>query len=188
MNYIDVFLTAISMSIDAMTVNATNGLQESNMSKKKMLLISFLFGLFQFLMPVIGYFIGFSFKKYVEIYIPWIAFALLTLLGVKSFIDWIKDFNKKEIICLEKVGGGKILVEAVATSIDALCIGFVYLNYSINDAMLVFGIIGIVTFILSFVAVYLAHFLGDKIKKWAGLIAALVFIAVGLKILLEGIL
>lgn len=191
-DWIDCILTSISMSVDAMTVNATNGLTEKNMSKLKMILISLSFGIFQFVMPTIGYFIGYSFKDELENLIPWIAFALLLLLGIKSFIDWFKEFRARkkdeEEIKEKKISLLDIFVQSVATSIDALCIGFVYLSYSISNALIVFMIIGIVTFTLSFLCVFLAKQIAGPLEKWAGLIASVVFIVIGIKILLEGIL
>jgi manganese efflux pump family protein len=180
------------MSVDAMTVNATNGLMEKDMKIRKMILISLSFGIFQIVMPIIGYFIGYAFKEQLEKAIPWIAFGLLTFLGLKSIFDWIKEFRQRkkgdEEIKRKKLSFWDIMVQSIATSIDALCIGFVYLNYEIPAAMIVFGIIGITTFILSFLCVYLAKIIAGPLEKWASLIAGIVFIGVGLKILLEGIL
>lgn len=186
-------LTSVSMSVDAMTVNATNGLEEKGIRVPKMLLISFLFGLFQFAMPVIGYFIGQTFQQYVEPYIPWIGFSLLALLGAKSLFDWIKEFRERkkggqEELEEKKIGVGRMFVEAIATSIDALCIGFAYLYLPLNEAFLFFGLIGIVTFALSFLAVFFAKFLAKWLSSWAGLVASLVFFGIAIKILLEGIL
>lgn len=201
-NWVDVILTSLSMGIDASTVNATNGIQEKNMKITKMIIISLCFGVAQTIMPIIGYFIGSTFKDSITKAIPWIAFSLLMLLAIKSFIDWIKEFracrkNKnEETVCKEceeirenkKITPATILVQSIATSIDALCIGFVYLSYSTMEAMLAFSIIGIITFIMSFLCVFFAKFLAKKLENWAGLIATLVFITVGLKILLQGIL
>lgn len=186
-------VTSASMAVDAMTVNATNGLEEKDIRVPKMLLISFLFGLFQFGMPVIAYFIGHSFQSYVEPYIPWIGFGLLSFLGLKSLFDWIKEFRARkkggqETQEEKKIGVGKMFVEAIATSIDALCIGFAYLYLPIGDAMLFFGIIGIVTFVFSFLSIFFSKYLARFLQSWAGLIASIVFFAVGLKILLEGLL
>ncbi len=181
------------MSADAMTVNATNGLREQNISKLKLLLAAFLFGVFQFVMPTIGYFIGYSFREQLETAIPWIGFALLTLLGIKCIVDWIKEFRhrndeKTEEEEAKKITFGNLCIQAVATSIDALCIGFVYLSYEIGEALLIFGIIGITTFVLSFITGLFGKLIGKKLSKWANLISGIVFIGVGLKILLEGIL
>lgn len=191
-DWTNAILTSASMAVDAMTVNATNGLKEKNMPVWKMIIISFCFGLAQFLMPVIGYFVGFAIKDYVEDYIPRVAFFLLTILAIKSLIEWYENFMKKGCQCEiqppQKNTPLIIFTQSIATSIDALCIGFVYLSLPTADAMLIFGLIGIVTFVFSFVTVILAKQLACKLEKWAGLIAAIVFLLVGIKILLEGIM
>ncbi len=191
MNALDLILVSLSMAADAMTVNATNGISEKNINIKKLLFAALVFGIMQFLMPVIGYFIGFNFQKQLELYIPWIAFSLLLLLGIKSIISFIRDLLKSKeegVKEIKKVTIPTILVEGIATSIDALCIGFVYLNLPLSQAMLTFGIIGITTFVLSFITGLTGKLIGDKLEKYASLISGIIFIAVGLKILLEGVL
>ena len=186
-------LTSVSMSIDAMTVNATNGLEEKTINQGKMVFLSFLFGLFQFGMPVLGYFVGQTFEQYVSAYIPWIGFGLLTLLGIKSLIDWIKETVERKKSGSEEprekeISVGRMFVEAIATSIDALCIGFAYMWLPIGEAMLFFGVIGITTFILSYLSILLAKWLAKWLQNWAGLLAAAVFMGIAIKILLEGLL
>ena len=186
-------LTSVSMSIDAMTVNATNGLEEKTIKQGKMVFLSFLFGLFQFGMPVLGYFVGQTFEQYVSAYIPWIGFGLLTLLGIKSLIDWIKETVERKKSGTEEprekeISVGRMFVEAIATSIDALCIGFAYMWLPIGEAMLFFGVIGITTFILSYLSILLAKWLAKWLQNWAGLLAAAVFMGIAIKILLEGLL
>ena len=190
LDWVNIVLTSLSMSVDAMTVSAVDSIQEKNMKKTKSILIALVFGLFQFIMPLIGYFIGYSFKNILEAYIPWIAFSLLTLLSIKSLIDWIKDRKKKDEgeEVNKKISILEILVQGISTSIDALCIGFVYLNLNIANAMIVFSIIGITTFLLSLLTSIFGNLLANKLEKWAGLIAAIVFLAVGLKILIEGLI
>ena len=190
LDWFNIVLTSLSMSVDAMTVSAVDSIQEKNMKKIKSILIALVFGLFQFIMPIIGYFIGYSFKDILEAYIPWIAFSLLTLLSIKSLIDWIKDRKKKDEgeEANKKISILEILVQGISTSIDALCIGFVYLNLNIANAMIVFSIIGITTFLLSLLTSLFGNLLANKLEKWAGLIAAIVFLAVGLKILIEGLI
>ncbi len=187
MDYLNVFITSLSMSMDASTVGAVDGVKESGMKIKKKILIAFLFGFLQFLMPLIGYFIGYSFKEYVVSYIPYIAFSLLFLLALKSFIDFLKSRNNEEIT-KEKISFKEIIIQGIATSIDAFSIGFVFLNYGIKDAMITFVIIGIVTFILSFITINLGNLIASKLEKYSGLISALIFLAVGIKILIEGII
>ena len=190
LDWFNIVLTSLSMSVDAMTVSAVDSIQEKNMKKTKSILIALVFGLFQFIMPIIGYFIGYSFKDILEAYIPWIAFSLLILLSIKSLIDWIKDRKKKDDgeEVNKKISILEILVQGISTSIDALCIGFVYLNLNIVNAMIVFSIIGITTFLLSLLTSLFGNLLANKLEKWAGLIAAIVFLAVGLKILIEGLI
>ena len=186
-------LTSVSMSIDAMTVNATNGLEEKTIKQGKMVFLSFLFGLFQFGMPVLGYFVGQTFEQYVSAYIPWIGFGLLMLLGIKSLVDWIKETAERKKGGSEEprekeISVGRMFVEAIATSIDALCIGFAYMWLPIGEAMLFFGVIGITTFILSYLSILLAKWLAKWLQNWAGLLAAAVFMGIAIKILLEGLL
>lgn len=196
MDFLDVFIVSISMSVDAMVVGSTDGLREPEIPWWKIALIALTFGFFQFAMPVIGYFVGYSFQAALEKAIPWIAFALLGLLAVKSLVEFIKERReskqeKEEEEAPHKVSAANVLMQGVATSIDALCIGFVFLNYTIPNAILSFGIIGICTFVLSFMMIVLGKFLGSKIaffRDYAGLFSAIVFFGVGLKILLEGIL
>ena len=192
MDWINVSLTSLSMAVDAMTVGALDGIHEKKMKIWKVFFIALVFGTMQMAMPIVGYFIGYSFRDVLEGYIPWIAFSLLTILSLKSLYDFVsekldkkaKDEEKKE----KEIRIPEILLQGVATSIDALCIGFVYLGLEIPQAMLVFGIIGIVTFLLSFVTTFFGSKVADKLERWASLISCLVFFAVGLKILLQGIL
>ena len=193
MDWANIILTSISMSVDAMTVGAVDGVKEKGMRIWKMIIIALTFGIFQFGMPVIGYFIGQSFRQYVEKYVFWIGFALLMALAIKSFIDWLLDFRKRKSgktdeIKEEKLNIGGLFVQAVATSIDALCIGFVYMNQTIPEAMLIFGIIGITTFVLSFITINFGHLFANKLEKWGSLVAAIVFVAIAIKVLITGLL
>lgn len=190
MDWINVSLTSLSMSVDAMTVAAVDGVTYKDIRKIKMILIALSFGIAQFLMPVIGYFIGTSFKEYLETYIPYIAFSLLVLLGMKSLVDFIRERinekkGKEEEKVVKKLTVINILIQAIATSIDALCIGFVFLDYTVSDAMLTFGIIGITTFVLSTITIFLGNKISGKLEKWGALLSAIVFILIGTKILIE---
>lgn len=196
MGIINTIFVSISMAVDCMTISASDGIREPDMKKRKIFFIAFIFGLFQGLMPVIGYFLGYNFKEYLDPYIPWIAFTLLALLGIKNIAEWCKErFSKKKDDDSEEDKKDKkkltvpaILIQGIATSIDALSIGFIYLDSSIIDAMLVFLIIGVTTFLLSLLTTFLGKKVGGWLEKWAGLIAGIVFIVIGVKILLEGIL
>jgi len=183
MDWLNILLTSFSMAIDASATNAVNAIREERVPTWKLAFASFIFAIFQFIMPLIGYLIGSGFREFLEPIIPYVGFALLTLLAIKCFYDAIK-----ETIALNKSGGEfkierkpvtllGILAEGVATSIDALCIGFVYLSYPFIDALLVFGIIGIVAFLLSFIAGLFGKFLAKFLEKWANYISGFVFLA-----------
>ena len=191
-DWINTMTVSVSMAVDCMTIGAADGVQHPEMKKRKIFFLSFIFGLFQGSMPIIGYFIGFSFRDALEKYIPWIAFGLLSLLGIKSIVSWIIERVKKkkgeEEEEKKELTIPTILLQGIATSIDALCIGFIYLSYPIPEAMLVFGIIGVVTFALSVLATFLGRLLGKFLENWAELISGICFILVGLKIFLESIL
>lgn len=203
-DWLNTILVSISMSVDCMTVGATDGIREPAMKKRKLFLLTFLFGFFQYLMPTIGFFILYFILRYglgdnvtskIETYIPWIAFTLLSLLGIKNIIEWIKErHEKKENTETETepktLKPSDMILQSIATSIDALCIGFVYspLQYSILESQIIFLVIGAVTFILSSLTTLFGKKIGNYLIRWAGLIAGIVFIGIGLKILLEGIL
>lgn len=193
LDWVEILLTSVSMSVDAMSVNATNGLEEKSIPLWKMIVISLSFGLAQFFMPCIGYFAGQAFREYVESYLPWIGFSLLLLLAIKSFLDWIKGYlsvknQNGEEIKEKRIGAGSVAIQTIATSVDALCIGFANIALAIPQTMTFFSIIGITTFFLSFSSVLLAKQLGKVLEKWAGLCASLLFLFLAIKILLEGLL
>lgn len=191
MDILQTLILSVSMAADTMCVGASDGIKENKIGYLKIAFIAFAFAFMQFIMPVIGYFIGFSFKDYLEEYIPWIAFVILTLLGIKSLYEGIKENinrkkdNKEEKEEEKKIGILEIFIQGIATSIDALSIGFININLSINDAMITFSIIGIVTFVLSFLATALGKLIGTKIEKIAPIISGLIFIALGLKFIIQ---
>lgn len=191
MDILQTLILSVSMAADTMCVGASDGIKENKIGYLKIAFIAFAFAFMQFIMPVIGYFIGFSFKDYLEEYIPWIAFVILTLLGIKSLYEGIKENinrkkdNKEEKEEEKKIGILEIFIQGIATSIDALSIGFININLSINDAMITFSIIGIVTFVLSFLATALGKLIGTKIEKIAPIISWLIFIALGLKFIIQ---
>lgn len=195
-SWTDFLLVPVTMSFDCMTVGATDGIKEYNMKKWKIILCSFLFGLFQGVMPVIGYFIGHYVQNWFgdqkEIIVGWVAFTLLMLLSLKSFYEWIKGLKEGEKDEEAENGNaqgeyltiGKMFTQAIATSIDALSIGFVYMDREIGWAMGFFATIGVVTWVLSILAILFGRVLGPKLEKWGDLIAAIVFCLVAVKIVL----
>lgn len=194
MDYLTTFGLAFSMSVDAMCASASDGIKESKMARWKTVLIPLSFGFFQFIMPVIGYFLAYIFKDQIVSYIPWIAFGVLLLLGLKSIYDGVKESLHKveegetcEYNPHKKISLIEILIQDIGTSIDALTIGFISVDLTISDAMITFTIIGVVTFIMSFITLLLGKKIGSKIEKIAPFISGVIFILLAIKFLLQAL-
>lgn len=194
MDYLTSFGLAFSMSVDAMCAATSDGIKESKMTKWKSILIPLSLGFFQFIMPVIGYFLAYIFKDTIISYIPWIGFGVLLLLGLKSIYDGIKETTHKvkegETCDYEphkKISLIETLIQDVGTSIDALTIGFISVDLSITDAMVTFVIIGVVTFIMSLIALLLGKKIGNKIGKIAPFISGVIFILLAIKFMLQAL-
>lgn len=184
MSIINIFLIAIALSFDAMAVGACNGAHHHKMGAKKALKIAFYFGFFQFLMPLIGYILGVGLEKFVSSIDHWIAFILLSILGVRMLIESFKKEEEKKI----DIHSFKILLtQSIATSIDALIVGITLALLPVNIWLSV-SIIGLTTFILSLISIYLGKKCGEKWGKKAEIAGGLVLIAIGLKILLGHLL
>ncbi|EKQ54132.1 MAG: putative membrane protein [Methanobacterium sp. Maddingley MBC34] len=178
------FFLAVGLAMDAFSVSITRGmLLKCNL--KYALTIAIFFGAFQALMPVAGWLAGEQLASLVEVWAPWIAFILLALVGGKMIYEGLQEEDDEDVCRVFSIRD--ILILSVATSIDAFAVGvtFAFLNTPI---LLPIIIIGLVTFILSFLGVYLGkrvgHLFGSKIEVLGGLI----LIGIGLKILLENII
>ncbi len=189
----EILLIGVALSMDAFAVGMTDGMTEPRMKPWKTLLIAALFGVFQFLMPVVGYYLGAVFASFVAKIAPWLSFAILAILGGKMTLDFILEWRGKK----EKEGGGtgiwKLLVQAVATSIDALAVGVTFLAAQTAQGLpfhVVFCslIIGATTFLLSLLAVVIGKKAGNKFSDKAQLLGGIILIAIGVKILIEGLI
>ncbi len=179
---ITIILIALGLAMDAFAVSIANGMNTpSSQRRKAALLTAIFFGVFQMLMPVIGWLIGLSLQDIIMAVDHWIAFGLLVFIGVKMIYDGTKKETEQKTSNFKLY---TLLALAVATSIDALMVGlsFAFLQTEILMPILV---IGIVTFGLSFVGVYfgcnLGKVLGNKIK----IVGGIVLILIGLRFLLE---
>ena len=181
MDIISIVIIAIGLSMDSFAVSITNGLTIREINLKKILIITFSLAIFQALMPLLGWFIGTGFKKYITEIDHWIAFLLLSFIGFKMIYEGIKknnDSEKSELKFLILIG------QSFATSIDAFAVGisFAFLNLSITTPIL---IIGVVTLIISFIGLSLGKFLGTKFGKSAEIFGGLVLTGMGIKVLIE---
>ena len=155
-------------------------------NKKQSLVIGLFFGGFQALMPFIGWLLGSRFEQYITSIDHWIAFILLGFIGGKMVVEATRE--KDEAVEVRKMDPPLDLKEmfilAIATSIDALAVGitFAFLQVPIVEAV---SIIGITTFVISVIGVYVGNFFGNRYKKKAELAGGIILILIGLKILLE---
>lgn len=182
MTFLELLLTAIGLSMDAFSVSVCKGLTTRRFSWRIALTCGLWFGLFQALMPVIGYFLGSQFARYIEVIDHWIAFGLLFLIGANMIREAIwgqEDHGHNGTLDFK----GMFLL-AVATSIDALAVGvsFACIQVELWSSVLA---IGITTFLFSVLGVKIGNLFGSKFEKPAGIIGGIILIIIGLKILLE---
>lgn len=187
MSVIEIVLLAISLSMDAFAVALCKGLALKKINLKSCAIIGLWFGIFQGLMPMIGYFLGSTFSDKIASIDHWIAFILLALIGgnmIKEALD------KDEETVNDSLGFKTMLVMAIATSIDALAVG---VSFAFTDfkpdwfVYLAFILIGIITFTLSSIGVKIGNIFGTRYKTKAEFAGGLILILLGLKILLEGL-
>ncbi|MEG1561599.1 MAG: manganese efflux pump MntP family protein [Raoultibacter sp.] len=200
MGFIEVFLIGIGLSMDAFAVAICKGLGMKRLNLRHAVVIALLFGIFQAVMPLIGFALGTQFEALISGFDHWIAFALLAAIGAKMLWD---AFHSDGCGCADgacelgdpaaadaaaattsKLDYKELLMLALATSIDALAVGitFAFLQVDIVFAVVV---IGITTFVLSLAGVGLGHSFGARYEKPATIAGGIVLIAIGCKILLE---
>lgn len=181
MNVLELFFVAVGLSMDAFAVSVCKGLSVSRVRAKHAAAAGLYFGIFQALMPTIGYLLGHQFQAAIEQFDHWIAFILLGLIG----INMIRESRSHEDDALNaSFGFAAMLPLAVATSIDALAVGvtFAFLQVQIVPAVI---FIGTTTFILSALGVKIGNIFGSKYKARAELAGGIVLVLMGAKILLE---
>jgi putative Mn2+ efflux pump MntP len=183
MDIISIILIAIGLSMDSFAVSITNGLTIRELNLKKNLIISFSLAIFQALMPLIGWFAGIGIEKYIKEFDHWIAFILLSFIGIKMVYEGI---NKNDNTEGSELNFLTLIGQSFATSIDAFAIGisFALLNLSIVTPIL---IIGVITFGFSLIGLRLGKYFGKRIGKSVEIFGGLVLFGIGIKILIEHI-
>lgn len=178
-------ILGIGLSMDAFAVSITNGMCGGRLKPRHALADGLTFGLFQAAMPMIGLFLGMSFMKYISAVDHWIGFLLLAGIGANMIRDALKKDEEEESanpFCTKN-----LLVQGVATSIDALAVGIGMTAdiASYSEAYLTVAIIGISTFIISTAGVYIGRLFGGMLKDKAQIFGGLILIGIGAKILIE---
>ena len=188
--FITNILLGLGLAMDAFSVSLANGLNEPCMKKKKMCAIAGVFAIFQALMPLTGWICIHTVVKYFAFFeklVPWIALALLCFIGGKMLVEGIH--SKDEDICQKPgVGIGALLVQGVATSIDALSVGFTIAHYNLPSALLAAFIIALVTFVICVAGLIIGRKAGTRIAGKAGILGGVILIFIGLEIFITGII
>lgn len=181
-------LLGVGLAMDAFSVSLANGLNEPAMKKKRMGMIAGVFAVFQAIMPMIGWGCVHTMLQYFKVFekfIPWIALVLLLFIGGKMILDGIK--NNEEELEETKVGMGALMLQGIATSIDALSVGFTIADYNVVMASVCAFIIAVVTFIICVVGLIIGKKFGMKISNRATIFGGCILIVIGLEIFVKGV-
>jgi manganese efflux pump family protein len=185
MNFFEILLIAVSMAMDAFAVCLGAGAQTRTSGPRPVFRLVFHFGLFQFLMPVIGWFAGTTIVSYISAYDHWVAFGLLAFVGIRMIRSGIdpNDGEQKK----DPSRGLTLVLLSIAVSIDALAIG---LSLGLVGVVIWYpaGVIGVVTGLISWLGIFLGNRLGQKFGKRMEIIGGIILILIGLRILLPHLL
>ena len=181
-------LLGVGLAMDAFSVSMANGLHDPKMSKKRMAIIAGTFGVFQAVMPMMGWICVHTivelFSSF-EVFIPWIALALLAYIGGKMLLEGIKGGEDEEAA---ELSAGALFVQGVATSIDALSVGFTISEYGWLMALTAAIIIAVVTFFICMAGLRIGKKFGTKLSGKASILGGMILIGIGLEIFISGVL
>lgn len=188
MFFVNSIMLGVGLAMDAFSVSMANGLNETNIKKGKMCTVAGVFAFFQALMPMIGWICVHTIVQYFsafEKFIPWIALVLLLFIGGKMLVDGVKSKDSEE----EKhgVGVAALLVQGVATSIDALSVGFTIAEYNWIMALVAALIIAAVTFVICMAGIAIGKKFGTKLSNKAQIFGGVILIIIGIEIFVTGI-
>ena len=178
-------LLGVGLAMDACAVSMADGLKEPKMKINKQLLIAAMFGLFQGLMPFLGYLVGSQFLTKIEWIIPWVALILLGYIGINMLVGGIR--NKEEDAEDKDLTFKVLFVQAIATSIDALSVGFSIADYSLLEAGICVSFIAGITFAICVAAVFVGKKFGTKLGNKAEILGGIILLAIGIEIFITGV-
>ena len=180
-------LLGVGLAMDAFSVSMANGLQNPGMSRKRMFTIAGTFAFFQFLMPVTGWIcvhtISERFTAFQKM-IPWIAFLLLGFIGGKMLLEGIR--GAEEVQEEIRLSHSELLMQGIATSIDALSVGFTIAPYSTGEALFASALIGVTTLIICLAGIRIGRYFGMRLAGRASILGGVILILIGCKILFGG--
>ena len=190
------------LAMDAFSMSLADGLHEPSMRRRRICLLAGVFALFQFAMPMIGWFCvstAASYFSVIQPFIPFVALALLLYIGGKMLWEGLRPCKCEEIetpegetltVCecpITYLTFGALIVQGIATSIDALSVGFTISDYNALEALVACLIIGVLTFGICAAGVVIGKKFGTKLEQKASVFGGVILIVIGIKILLEGI-
>ena len=187
MDFITLVLLALGLAADAFAVSVTNGMCSSRVTRRHNLVTAFTFGFFQAIMPVLGFILGRTFADIVFRFQHWIALLLLGAIGVNMLTDVIKEWKSEKVaICstLNLFSAKNLIMQGIATSIDAMAAGvsIAVLNINILTSALT---IGIITFLLCSIGVYIGKRFGARLGLRAKILGGIALICIGLRIFIQ---
>ncbi len=184
-------LLGVGLAMDAFSVSLANGLSDPCMKRRKIILIAMTFALFQGFMPFIGWVFVHTLAEVFSVFqmfIPWIALGLLSFIGGKMLFDGVGEMREKKDCdnacpCIEKkLGVAALLVQGVATSIDALSVGFTIAEYNIIEALISASVIALTTFVICFAGVMIGKKFGTALAGKSAIFGGAILIVIGLEI------
>ena len=181
-------LFGVGLAMDAFSVSLANGLHEPRMRKKKMIGIAGVFAFFQALMPMIGWVCVHTIVQYFQMFekfIPWIALFLLLYIGGSMLLEGIKGEDEEEN---HRVGKRALLMQGIATSIDALSVGFTIADYGFVMALVCSTIIAVVTFFICMGGLEIGKTVGTKLSNKAAILGGCILIFIGIEIFVTGVM
>lgn len=184
-------LLGVALAIDAFSVSLANGLNEPCMKMRKMCTIAGLFAFFQALMPFLGWILITTVLSYFEafkVFIPWIALALLGFIGGKMLYEGIKNKDCECECGCTSLTVGALIMQGIATSIDALSAGLNFTEYDLFGAIVAAVVIALVTFMICLTGVFLGKKTGTKLAGKAGILGGVILIVIGIWIFVKSFL
>ena len=181
-------LLGVGLAMDAFSVSMANGLNEPKMKKGRMCAIAGVFAGFQFAMPMVGWICVHTILQYFTAFgklIPWIALMLLAYIGGKMLYEGIRNKDSKEEN--QTLGIADLLIQGIATSIDALSVGFTIAEYGWLMALIAALIVAVVTFIICMAGLIIGKKFGTKLSNKAQILGGIILIVIGLEIFITGV-
>lgn len=182
MGIIEIIILSIGLAMDATAVSMTNGMNDTQIKIKKIVLIGLTFGIFQAIMPLLGYLFGTLFVEFIEQIDHWIALLLLGFLGFQMLREGLSKKDEEEKV--KELGIKMLFLQGVATSIDALAVGISFASLGVNIVYAVLSI-GVITTMLSIIGVLIGKKFGDLLNNKASILGGIILISIGIKIFIE---